>query len=78
MNIDYKKKIKIENYLLVEIIKLQNQSGENLFFKLMSPDIYAYILHILNQKIRYSKIKDSSHVITKLKYEIKTIKKIPT
>lgn len=75
MIIDYKKKIKIENYLLVEIIKLQNQSGENLFFKLMSPDIYAYILHILNQKIRYSKIKDSSHVITKLKYEIKTIKK---
>ena len=75
MYINYKKKIKIEDYLLVEIIKLQNQSGKNLFFKLMSPDIYEYILHILNQKIRYNKIKDSSHVITKLKYEIKTIKK---
>ena len=56
MFFDYKKKIKIENYFFFQIIKLQNQPGENFFFKLMSPDIYAYILHILNQnKIQQNK-----------------------
>ena len=42
----------------------------------MAPDIYDYVRDIVNQKINYNKIKNEIKIITKLKFETSTIKKI--
>ena len=75
MNISYKKKIKVEDYIIRKIIKLQNKSSKTFFFKIMAPDIYDYVRDIVNQKINYNKIKNEIKIITKLKFETSTIKK---
>ena len=69
MNISYKKKIKVEDYIIRKIIKLQNKSSKTFFFKIMAPDIYDYVRDIVNQKINYNKIKNEIKIITKLKFE---------